>query len=69
MAKLPCPPELWPAFSALLDEALDLDESARTLWLASLGTEHAEVIPWIAKVIGGTAATIAPDFMTVPAFN
>src|SRR5258708_6137205 len=58
MAKLPCPPELWPAFSALLDEALDIPETGRSQWLASLGAEHAEVRPWLVKVLAtGAAAT------------
>jgi serine/threonine protein kinase len=57
MAKLPCPPELWPAFSALLDEALDMPETGRNRWLASLGAEHAEVRPWLIKVLATDAAT------------
>ena len=57
MAKLPCPPELWPAFSALLDEALDIPEAGRNHWLASLGAEHAEVRPWLMKVLATDAAT------------
>jgi eukaryotic-like serine/threonine-protein kinase len=63
MAKLPCPPELWPAFSALLDEALDLNESERPQWLAALGSEHAAVRPWVIKVIASDAGTPGPDFM------
>jgi hypothetical protein len=58
MANLPCPPELWPAFSALLDEALDIPETSRAQWLASLGTEHAEVRPWLIKVLATGAATL-----------
>jgi eukaryotic-like serine/threonine-protein kinase len=57
MAKLPCPPELWPAFSALLDEALDIPETGRSRWLASLGAEHAEVRPWLVKVLATSTAT------------
>jgi serine/threonine-protein kinase len=57
MAKLPCPPELWPAFSLLLDEALDIPEAGRSQWLASLGPEHAEVRPWLVKVLATGAAT------------
>src|SRR5579859_2186805 len=56
MAKLPCPPELWAAFSALLDEALDIPETGRNDWLASLGAEHADVRPWLAKVLATGAA-------------
>jgi eukaryotic-like serine/threonine-protein kinase len=57
MAKLPCPPELWPAFSVLLDEALDIPEAGRSPWLAALGPEHAEVRPWLVKVLATGAAT------------
>jgi serine/threonine protein kinase/tetratricopeptide (TPR) repeat protein len=65
MAKLPCPPELWPAFSALLDEALYLPESERSQWLASLGPQHAAVKPWVAKVLASTASTSA-SFLQSP---
>ena len=37
MTNLPCPPELWPAFSALLDQALEIPAADRSQWLASLG--------------------------------
>ena len=66
MAKLPCPPELWPEFSALLDEALDLPESDRPKWLASLGAEHAVIRPWVVKVLSSTAGTLETDFMQAP---
>jgi tetratricopeptide (TPR) repeat protein len=67
MAKLPCPPELWPEFSALLDEALELPESDRPKWLASLGAEHAVIRPWVVKVLSSTATTLGTDFMQAPA--
>src|SRR5258708_16172055 len=63
MAKLPCPPELWPAFSALLDDALDIPETGRSQWLASLGAEHAEVPPWLVKVLATGAATRATGLL------
>jgi serine/threonine-protein kinase len=63
MAKLPCPAELWPSFSALLDQALDLPEGNLMSWLASLGTEHAAVRPWVAKVLAGKAGATGADFM------
>ncbi|MGO8856481.1 MAG: protein kinase domain-containing protein [Steroidobacteraceae bacterium] len=69
MPKLPCPPELWPAFSALLDEALDLPESDRPKWLASLGAEHAAVRPWVVKVISSNAGTLETDFMKAPVMH
>jgi hypothetical protein len=55
----PCPPELWPAFSALLDEALELSESERPRWLSALGAEHAAVRPWLVRVIASHGNTVA----------
>ena len=66
MAKLPCPTELWPEFSALLDEALCLEEDERAPWLASLGREHAAVRPWLAKVITEGGTTLEPEFLRGP---
>jgi serine/threonine-protein kinase len=66
MAKLPCPPELWPAFSALLDEALDIPEAGRHEWLESLGAAHAEVRPWLAKVFASGAATRPTALLNTP---
>jgi serine/threonine-protein kinase len=63
MSKLPCPPELWPVFSALLDQALGLPENERPRWLASLGTEHAAVRPWLVKVITPGDGNRAADFL------
>ena len=63
MTKLPCPPELWPAFSALLDEALELPDSDRPRWLASLGAEHALVRPWLVKVMVTSAGDPEAEFM------
>jgi eukaryotic-like serine/threonine-protein kinase len=69
MSKLPCPPELWPAFSALLDEALALAESERPTWLASLGSEHAAVRPWVVKVIASTGGAMATSFLNAPVMD
>lgn len=66
MAKLPCPPDLWPAFSALLDQALELPEQDRQSWLGSLGTEHAAVRPWLLRVIAHDAGTVDDSFMKRP---
>jgi serine/threonine-protein kinase len=66
MAKLPCPPELWTEFSALLDEALDLPESSRPVWLAGLGSEHAAVKPWLAQVMTRRASTLETNFLRGP---
>jgi serine/threonine-protein kinase len=63
MTKLLCPPELWPAFSTLLDEALELSEGERPRWLASLGAEHAAVRPWLTKVLASNPGTLDTGFM------
>ena len=66
MAKLPCPPELWPEFSALLDLALELADHERPAWLSALGAEHDAVRPWLKRVIAGDGATLAPEFLQSP---
>jgi len=59
MSRLPCPRVLWPTFSALLDEALELPQDARHAWLESLGGEYDAVKPSLAKIIEN-AAHLAP---------
>jgi eukaryotic-like serine/threonine-protein kinase len=66
MAKLPCPPELWPEFSALLDRALELAENERASWLSALSAEHDAVRPWLKRVIAGDGATLGPEFLQSP---
>ncbi len=46
-----CPPELWPEFSRLLDEALALPETERAAWLARARTQHAQLAPWLERVL------------------
>ena len=46
-----CPAELWPAFSRLLDEALDLSEDERAGWLNRLPPEHDAVRPWLKRLL------------------
>lgn len=66
MATLPCPPELWPEFSALLDQALDLNESQRRRWLAGLGSEYAAALPWLFKVLTTAESLGDSRFMLAP---
>jgi serine/threonine-protein kinase len=66
MAEPPCPPELWPQFSSLLDTALDLPEAERSAWLAGLGPEHDQVRPWLAKVLAETMGVETSDFLERP---
>jgi eukaryotic-like serine/threonine-protein kinase len=63
MSKLPCPPELWPEFSELLEAALDLSESERPHWLAAQRTEHAAVLPWLVEVLAINDRTLESRFM------
>ena len=62
--QLPCPPELWPEFSALLDEALDLTDAERPAWLEGLGPEFASVVPWLRKVLSGSSQSLDTGFMS-----
>ena len=63
MSKLPCPAELWLTFSSLLDEALDVAEADRVQWLSSLGAEHADVRPWLMKVLATSTEIHDPNFL------
>jgi serine/threonine protein kinase/tetratricopeptide (TPR) repeat protein len=61
-----CPPELWPQFSALLDEGLDLPHSERGPWLASLDAKHAAVVPWLAAALTEGARLSESGFLQAP---
>ena len=67
MKALPCPPALWPRFSALLDTALELDPAARARWLASLSDDDAELQPWLAAVLGSDGPRTAALVFDRPA--
>jgi serine/threonine-protein kinase len=65
MTELPCPPALWPRFSALLDELIDLPDAARAGWLDSLRGEDAALKAWLTNVLASdpafsTAALLRP---------
>ncbi len=59
MSRLPCPPGRWPAFSQLLDRALDRPEGERAAWLAALPEGDRDLLPALRAVLsadgGGTA--------------
>ncbi len=56
MSELPCPPALWPRFSALLDEVIDLPDASRAAWLDSLRGEDAEFRAWLTRVLAADNA-------------
>jgi serine/threonine-protein kinase len=65
MRELPCPPALWPRFSALLDEVIDLPDTARAAWLNALRGEDALLREWLTRVLAAdpafsTAALLRP---------
>jgi tetratricopeptide (TPR) repeat protein/tRNA A-37 threonylcarbamoyl transferase component Bud32 len=66
MGRSLCPPELWPQFSTLLDEALDLPQSERELWLASLDAQYAAVVPWLAAALTPGTRLSEAGFLQAP---
>ena len=73
MMELPCPPDDWPRFTALLDAALDLPEASRAVWLDGLAEDDARFRPWLARVVGETTASdaevlVQPPQLTVGGF-
>jgi len=64
VTSLPCPPARWARFSVLLDQAMDLPDSARTTWLTGLSAEDADLRPWLARVLDGGA--VLPDAFSGP---
>ncbi|HTW75488.1 MAG TPA: protein kinase [Steroidobacteraceae bacterium] len=62
MSRLPCPPQLWPVFSALLDAALELPAHERHAWIDSLGPEHTQVKQCLARTLASAASLGPRDF-------
>ncbi|QBB69388.1 serine/threonine protein kinase [Pseudolysobacter antarcticus] len=60
-----CPSELWPEFSRLLDIALELPQLERANWLDRLPAEHAQVLPWLRRILLGSAP-MKEDFLDAP---
>ena len=56
MTPLPCPPALWPEFSRLLDEALELPPEQRLAWLETLPPQHAALRPYLCRVLQDSLA-------------
>jgi serine/threonine-protein kinase len=65
MSSLPCPPELWPRFSTLLDSALELPAPERPAWLERLDGEDAALKPCLARVLD-TGTRMETGFLTTP---
>lgn len=63
---LPCPQHLWPAFSALLDTALELDVPQRADWLRALPPQHAELKPWLTRVLQAEGLIATQDYLQGP---
>jgi RNA polymerase sigma factor (TIGR02999 family) len=63
MSRLPCPAELWPEFSRLLDQALDQPVAGRQAWLDSLPPAHRNLVPYLQSVltVGNDSPSLAPD--------
>lgn len=51
MTDSPCPSELLPELSRLLDEALDLEPAARAAWIENLPAEYAAAVPWLRRML------------------
>jgi serine/threonine-protein kinase len=67
MPDMPCPPDDWPRFSALLDEGLCLAEPELEPWLDSLGDADARLRPWLARVLLGVDNAETASFLRLPA--
>ncbi len=60
-------PAQWSAISSLLGQALDLDEPARTAWLARLAGEDAALAPLLRELLARHATAESADFLgTLP---
>lgn len=73
MPALPCPPELWPRLSPLLDAALELPPAERAAWLAALPSSEAALRPYLERLLATPTrvrleAPVLPDRGT-PAFH
>ncbi len=60
---LPCPPEDWPRFSALLDEGLGLEHAELAGWFAALSADDARLAPSLASVLMGADNAETASFL------
>lgn len=60
--RLPCEPDLWPAFSAALDELLDLSDSDRRRRLADLGAHSPVLAGALGRVLDSAEPKLAASW-------
>ena len=65
--KLPIPDEQWPVFSALLDEVMERPQDEWAEWLSRLPAQHAELKPWLTKVLKESADLSTRQLLGSPA--
>jgi eukaryotic-like serine/threonine-protein kinase len=66
MTQLPCPAAEWPRFSALLDQYLELDSTAREPWLVALPAEDAHHSERLRNLIRRATQRTAEDWLDRP---
>ncbi len=66
---LPCPPEDWPRFSALLDHGLGLGHAELASWFAELSGDDAHLVPFLASVLQGADNAETAAFLRDPALE
>ena len=60
------PHDRWSEFSRLLDEALELPESARADWLAAQEAEDPSRGAWLRRVLGHVDTATSPEYLERP---
>jgi eukaryotic-like serine/threonine-protein kinase len=63
---LPCPPERWPVFSRLLDEAMALPSTEHEAWLTALGDDNADLRAALHSVLASLNGAGQTGFLTHP---
>ena len=66
MTALPCPPDLWPAFSRRLDALLALPGDQRAAALDTLPPDEAPLRPWLAAVLAQQHQALQDSYLTGP---
>lgn len=71
MKRLPCPPDRWPDFSRLLDEALETPEEDRDAWIDRARAEAPELVEPLRRVLdagayGGAFEQLSAELLEDP---